>query len=183
MGVTDALGLDLIPSDDEGLSAADELAAAVAGAVAEPGAIIPQPEEAPTPFGLTWAFDWSRGQFIRAGGSASGSPSPITGFAAVQEYVQMILHTSRYAHSVFSDEFGMEQSEEPIGKLAGAEIISEYEQHLREAVLVHDRITALDKFSARFDNAEGVLVIAYFEVVTDEEDVISFSNITVAEAD
>lgn len=172
--MADDLNLELLPSDDEGLSPDEELAAAVAGAVAEPNAIVPQTEDAPTPLGRTWAFDWSLGQFVRSG----NAPAPTSGFGAISEYVQMVAHSARYAHRVFSDQFGMEGPEEPLGELTDAEIISDYEQHLREGVLVHERITALDKFSASFDGAAGVLVIAYFEIVTDEDGVISFSDLT-----
>lgn len=170
------LGFELLPADDEGLSPAQELDAAIAGATVEPGAIVPQAEDPPEPLGRTWAFDWASGQFRAAG----GGPAPISGLAAVEEWVQMVVHSARYAHRVFADEFGMEGPEEPIGTMAGAEIVSEYEQHLREAILVHDRITALEKFQAVWSPAAGVLTIAYFEVVTDEEEVVSFSSFSVA---
>jgi Protein of unknown function (DUF2634) len=174
----DDLGFELLPTDDEGLSPADELSAAVAGAVAEPDAIVPQAEEAPEPFGRTWVFDFERGQFVRSG----GSPAPTAGFGAVQQWVLMVAHSARYAHSVFSDQFGMEGPDSPMGELSSAEIVADYEQHLREGVLVHERITALDKFTASVDETSGVLTIAYFEIVTDEEEVISFSDITLGEA-
>lgn len=174
----DDLDFELLPSDDEGLSPAEELQAAIAGAVAEPGAVIPQAEEAPRPLGRTWVFDFEAGRFVRSG----GSPAPTSGFGAVQQWVLMAAHTARYAHKVFSDEFGMERPEEGVGELSGTEIVSDYEQHLREAVLVHDRITALDKFVAAVDPLSGDLIITYFEIVTDEEEVISFSNITLGEA-
>jgi len=170
------LDFELLPSDDEGLSPAEELQAAIAGAVAEPGAIIPQAEEAPRPLGRTWIFDFEAGRFVRSG----GSPAPTSGFGAVQQWVLMAAHTARYAHKVFSDEFGMERPEEGVGELSGTEIVSDYEQHLREAVLVHDRITALDKFVAAVDPLSGDLVISYFEIVTDEEEVVAFSDITMA---
>lgn len=174
----DDLGLELLPSDDEGLSPADELTAAIAGAIAEPNAIVPQAEDAPTPFGRTWVFDFEEGRFVRSG----SSPAPTAGFGAVQQWVLMAMHSARYAHSVFSDNFGMEQPEQGIGEMIGAEVISDFEQHLREAVLVHERITALDKFKASIDPTTGDLTISYFEVVTDEDEVISFSDITLGEA-
>lgn len=174
----DDLSFELLPADDEGLSPADALSAAVAGATAVPGAVVPQAEEAPQPFGRSWVFDFEAGRFVRVG----GSPAPTHGFGAVQQWVLMAAHSARYAYRVFSDSFGMEGVDQGIGELPSVEIISDYEQHLREAVLVHDRITALNRFTAHLDAAAGAVVIDYFEVVTDEEETISFGNITLGEA-
>jgi hypothetical protein len=62
-------------------------------------------------------------------------------------------------------------------------MISDYEQHLREAVLVHDRVTALQDFKASYDPIEGVLSIHYFEVVTDEDEVVPLRDITLGRAE
>jgi hypothetical protein len=173
------LDFELLPADDEGLSPADELAASVAGAVAEPGAVQPDANPAPAPFGKTWVFDFETGRFVRAG----ASPVPTNGFGALQQWVLMAVHSARYAHSVFTDEFGMESPDDGIGELRSAEMVSDYEQRLREAVLVHDRVTALQNFAASYNPIEGVLYISYFEVVTDEEEVVPSGDITLGRAD
>lgn len=173
------LGFELLPSDDEGLSPTAARAAAVAGAVAEPGAIVPEPDVGPEPIGRSWLFDFEAGRFVRAG----SSPLPAHGLAALEQWVLMAAHAARYAHSVFTDEFGMEHPDGGIGELGTAAMISDYEQRLREAILVHDRITALQDFRASYNPIEGVLSIAYFEVVTDEEDVVPLADVTLGRAE
>lgn len=173
------LDFELIPADDEGLSPAAELEASIAGAVAEPGAVVPLAEEAPVPFGRSWVFDFETGQFVRSG----TSPTPTTGFGALEQWVLMAAHAARYAHAVFSDDFGMEEPESGIGELRTAEMVSDYEQRLREAVLLHDRITALQNFTASYDPSVGVLTISYFEIVTDEEEVVPLTDITLGRSE
>jgi hypothetical protein len=170
------LDFELLPADDEGLSPSEELAASIAGAVAEPGAVVPEADEAPRPFGRSWAFDFEKGTFIRSG----SSPTPVNGISSLIQWVLMTLHSARYAHRVFSDEFGMERPDDGIGELRTAEMVSDFEQRFREAVLVHDRITALENFEATYDPTQGVLTITYFEIVTDEADNVPVTDITVA---
>lgn len=173
------LDFELLPADDEGLSPARGLQASIAGAVAEPGAIIPEPTDAPTPFGRSWAFDFEKGRFIRAG----SSPIPTAGFASLQQWILMMAHSARYAHRVFSDDFGIEHPTDGIGELRAAELVSDYEQRLREGLLVHERVTGLENFDAAYDPSTGVLTIAYFEVVTDEEEVVPVQDVTLGRAD
>lgn len=173
------LDFELLPADDEGLSPPEELAASIAGAVAEPGAIIPEADPAPTPFGRSWAFDYETRRFIRAG----TSPVVTTGAGALKQWILMVVNSARFAHAVFTDEFGMEHPEQGIGDLRAAQIVSDYEQRLREALLVHDRITALQEFRASYDPTQGVLFITYFEVVTDEEEVVPLTDVTLGRAD
>lgn len=176
MGAPD-LEFELLPADDEGLAPDEARGAAVAGAVGE--AVAPEAEPPPVPFGRSWTFDFTAGRFVRAG----SSPVPATGFAALEQWVLMVAHTARYAHRVFSDEFGMEHPEAGIGELEVAAMISDYEQHLREAILVHDRVTGLENFKASYDSTEGVLTIESFDVVTDEEDVVPVTDVTLGRAE
>jgi hypothetical protein len=174
------LDFNLVPTDDETLSPADELAASIAGAVTEDGFVASLPDTSPAvPFGRTWIFDFETGRFLRAG----TSPVPTTGFGALQQWVLMAVKSARFAHAVFSDDFGMEEPDAAIGELFVAEGISDYEQRLREAVLVHDRVTALENFEATYDPVAGVLAIAYFEVVTDEEERVPVTDITLGRAE
>jgi hypothetical protein len=174
--MADELGFALLPADDEGLSPAQARAAAVAGALAEPEDVVPQAEDAPVPLGRTWVFDFAEGRFVYSG----GAPAPTSGAGAVQQWVLMAMHSARLAHKVFSDNFGMEDVDRPIGELTDAEIVADYEQHLREAVLVHERVTALDKFTASIDRVGGVLNVEYLEIVTDEQEVLSMGDITLS---
>lgn len=177
--MAESLDFTLIPADDEGLSPAQELEASIAGAVAEPAAIEPQAAQEPAPFGRSWAFDFEERRFVRS----TGSPLGVSGLEALHQWVLMVVHSARFAHRVFSEQFGMEHPERDIGQLRAAEMVSDYGQRLREAVLVHDRITALQNFRAHFDPVEGALRIDYFEIVTDEDEVVQVGDVTLGRAD
>lgn len=169
------LDFTLLPADDGDISPAQDLEAAIAGAVAESSVVAPEGEEAPVPFGRSWWFDFEAGRFVRAG----SSPVPTTGLDSLAQWVLMVMHSARFAHSVFSDRFGMEYPDAPLGHLDTGEMVGDFEARLRDAVLEHDRITALNSFEASFDPTQGVLSIDYFEIVTDEEEVVPVAETVV----
>lgn len=159
-----SLGVELLPADDDAVDPTTALEAAVASSVDDPTAEVV--EDPPEPFGMSWAFDWSTGRFIRQG----DSPAEVRDHDALREWCLAAAHCARFAHAVFSDDFGMERPDDIIGELEVAELISDYEQRLREALLVHDRVAGVENFDADWDPATGILTINSFDVLTDEED-------------
>jgi hypothetical protein len=170
------LGFEMLPPDDEGVSAEADLEAAAASALEDAGAETAAEDEEPArPFGRTWVFDFGKGRFVRQG----GAPAETRGAGALQMWCLMAVHSARYAHRVFSDDFGMEHPEDPMGRLLTDERVAEYAERLQEALLVHDRIVAVENFDAAFDPSQGVLLIRSFDVVTDDEDRIPFDGLTI----
>jgi hypothetical protein len=165
----------LIPADDPVISPDDDLAAAVAGALAVPTTTVPVPPPAPVPFGATWLFDFETGQFVQRG----SSPVPVSGFAALEQWCLMAIQSVRYAHPVFSDDFGREEPEESlIGELAAGEALADWQAALVEALLVHERITSIEDFTMTWDPSTGVLYIESFTVVTDTDESVTVSDVT-----
>lgn len=164
----------LVPADDPQVSPDDDLAAAVAGALAVSSTTVPVTPDAPIPFGRTWTFDFEAGQFIRRG----NSPTESTGFDALAQWCLMAIHSARYAHPVFSDDFGMEEPDSLIGEFALGEALADWQASLVDALLVHDRITSVENFDLTWDPAAGVLTINNFDVVTDTDARVTVSDVT-----
>jgi hypothetical protein len=165
------LGVELLPADDDAVSPADALKAAAASAVDEPtGEVVPEP---PQPLGMSWAFDWDRGRFIRQG----NAPAEVRGLDALREWCLMTVNSARFAHTVFSDEFGVDRPDDLIGELDVDEMVSDFEERIREALLVHDRIAGVEDFEADWDPETGILTISEFDVLTDDDMPLDLSGV------
>lgn len=154
----------MLPADTAS-SPADDLAAAVAGALATPQSTLPVTPATPQPFGNSWEFDFEAGQFVRTG----SSPKAAAEFAALEQWCLMAIFSARFAHPVFSDDFGMEEPDALMGEFAIGEALADWQQHLVEALLVHDRVTSIEDLDLSWDPSTGVLTINAMTVVTDEE--------------
>ena len=158
-------GESLIPGDDVD----QRVDAAVASALAT------EPDEAEVetlPFGSSWQFDFETGLFVREGSGAQRA----YGEAAIAMWCMMALSSTRFAHDVFSEAFGTESTDDLLGQAMTGEIASEYEARMRDALLVHDRIVAVEDFMVEFDPASDTLEISNFTVVTDEEERMSIDG-------
>ena len=93
----------------------------------------------------------------------SGRPVYMTGADAVLVWAWNCIHTERFAHDVFTSDYGQDLSG-LIGQPYGDEVRqSEAIRKLREALLVNPYITAVDQVSARF---EGALLTVSFTMHT-----------------
>lgn len=172
------LDFDLLPADDEGLAPADDLAAAAASAFASADEGVPEADlPVPMPFGKTPLFDFERGRMVRQG----GSPVYVRGRRALEQRCLMAIHSARFAHAVFSDAFGMERPEAPRGDAVSVEAAAEFGRRLRDALLPFDRVVAVENIEVDFPE-DGVMFIRNFDVVTDEEERIPFSDIRIERA-
>jgi hypothetical protein len=171
------LGFVMLPPDDEGVEPVADLDAAAASALEASGADqITVEDDPPVPFGRTWLFDFQAGRTVRQG----IAPAETRGIGALRMRCLMAVYSARYAHAVFSDAFGMEHPEEPVGRLLNDEVVAEYGERLKEALLrVDPRIVAVDNFEATYDPVRGVLEIENVEVVTDDEDRIPLENMSI----
>lgn len=152
----------LLPTDDEVIPADEDVASAVAAALQEPAPVAGEPPEA---YGSTWQLDFLTNRFRRHG----DAPIRISGIAGLGVWCEMAIRTARFAHSVFSDDFGMDRPEDIIGHVDIGELVGDYEARIREALLVHDRIVDVTGFDADYSADTGVLTIRTFEIVTDDQ--------------
>lgn len=163
----------LIPADDEAVTPDADLDAAAASALAEPGDVAGD-EDAPEPFGRTPAFDFAAGRFVRQG----GSPAWVTGLDSLKQWCLMALHSARYAHPVFTEDFGHEFPTSTVGT-AGPEAVEEADDffaRLRDAWLVHDRIADVQGRGV-YDPVAGAVILTDLVVITDEEVELPFPDL------
>lgn len=151
----DALDFDLIPPDP-GLINPD---LALDAALAPVESVDP---DAPQPFGRSWRFDFIGGQFVKDG----LAPQETYELDSFIVWVEKTLRTARYAHPIYSDQYGMESPDRLIGEQLDDEQLSGYQDAVTEALLVHDRVTAVEDFSFNQDPFDEALY-ASFTVILD----------------
>ena len=95
------------------------------------------------------AWDFTRDQPIWR----SGRPVYVTGADAVLVWAWNCIHTERFAHDVFTADYGQDLTK-LIGQPYGDEVRqSEAIRKLREALLINPYITAVDQISASFEGS------------------------------
>lgn len=124
------------------------------------------------PFGMSWAYDWDAGHFVRSGSGAV----PVYGEDALAEWCQMAIAATRSAHAVFTEAFGIESLDAIIGHVMADEIPAEFEARLRDALLVHERIVDIQDISIDYDVGSDVLSFDAFSVITDEEESVELTD-------
>ena len=137
------------------------------------GAIAVAPDDV-EPLGRSWAFDFNAGQFARGGGQ---SPIVVTGEGALRMWVLKALHTARLAHPIYTDQYGIELPFDLVGRSVSPEGIGRYAAAVTDALLVHDRITAVIDFQFSHDPDEGALYVG-FTVELDGGSGVVFDAIT-----
>lgn len=133
-----------------------------------PAAADPDP---PVPIGKTWKFDFETGQFVRNNKSAVA----VYGVLSLAVWAEMAIRTPRYGYAVFDDDFGMEHPEDPIGLVDPEIEISDYEGRMRNAVIIHDRISEVQVVDGEYDPSTGILTAGTLGIVTDEEEHVALT--------
>lgn len=167
------LGFELLPADDAQITAEEDLAAAVQSALAPDFPDVPG--TTPEPLGGTWLFDFQTGRSVKLG----ASEIRVTGLEAVRIWCLMVLHSARYAHAIFDDAFGMEDPEGVVGETSVTEAIRTFQGYIEQALTQHDRVQAVDNFqNATWDPAAGVANIGSFDVILDDDSVVTIESLT-----
>lgn len=171
----DELGFELLPADDDGSTPEEDIDAAVAGALVDPSEPIAE-DDAVVPLGYTWSFDWEAGRFARRG----TQPARVAGVAALEQRCLMALHSARYAHAAFSDEFGVEDPQHGIGTVGdeAREAAEDWSEMIRDALLVIDEVADVQCTPA-YDPVAGAILIPDLVVTTNAEVELAFPDITI----
>lgn len=168
-----SLNYDLVPPDPGLINPDLQLDAALAP-------VVDTGTDATIPFGKSWRFDFVAGQFVKDG----TAPQATYELDSLIMWVEKTSRTARYAHPIYSDEYGVEDPDELIGQQVDEALLTAYEDGLTDALLVHDRIVAVEGFNFSQDPFDEVLY-ASFTVVVDaapplDTQPIEFSNVPVA---
>lgn len=170
----DDLGFELLPPSDDLLTPEDDLNAAAASALEDPNAPIPVAGNVPEPLGVSWLFDFEAGRFVRQG----GAPARVTDVESLKQWCLAALNSARYAHAIFSDEFGMEHPVDDLGAAVATEVVTDFATRIRDALLVHDRISDVTDIISSFDPLSGIVFVS-FVVVTDEELTVAIDDLQI----
>lgn len=164
----------LIPPGDDVVAADDDLAAAAASALAD--VTTPAVVE-PTPLGSTWLYDFDAGRLVLRG----DAPVLVQGADALAVWIKATLTTGRLAHPVFTGLIGIDRPDVAIGEADPArigELLADYERSIRDALLAHDRISAVTNYAADYDPLEGEVTVR-FKVITDDQATVSVAGLTI----
>lgn len=170
----DDLDLDLAPADEAAVEPDDDLAAAAASALEDPAA--PEVEEVIEPFGYTWKFDYDAGRFVRQG----SAPARVSDFDALREWCMVALNSARFAHTIFSEGFGVTRPQGPIGAAGDVaeDLADDWREEAREALLVHDRVAEVE-LEVEYDPVTGDVIVSDLTVTTDEEVEVNFDDLRI----
>lgn len=163
-------GFNLLPNDGTVLDA-DE---ALERALGAPG-ITPDDAEGnisggPLPFGRAWAFDFEKGQM----GMRGLAPAELRGVDALKVWIETTLRTARYAHIVFSDDYGLD-TVELIGRPFSPGIAQQYADAVKDALKVHDRIQDVKDFRFTGSIDSDALLISFRVVVESQGEEIDIN--------
>jgi hypothetical protein len=161
--------LTLVPADEREVTAEEELDAAEASLLEEVGAIPVDPGP-PIPFGRTWAFDFEAQRFIRSG---TGGPVEVRGEAALIQWMQAVLKTAAGAHPSLPSNIGLDSIDEYIGTPDPSEALADFREDVQRALLVHDRIAAVQGPDCTHFPDRGLIVINRLVITTDEEEAVA----------
>lgn len=156
----------LVPFDNE-VTPEDDLNAAEASVLEDTFAST-VPRDPPIPFGLTWAFDYDKGRFVRS----AGSPAQVSGASALVEYIQTSMRTAAGAHPIFPPNFGIQRPEDFLGAADPTEALADFQERLKTALLAHDRIEDVRDFEADIDLGQGVITVTNLLIITDQAEVL-----------
>ena len=135
------------------------------------------------PLGKGWRFDFLAGQFVQRG----TSPMEVSGTDQFTVWAEKCLRTARRAHPIYDAEgFGMEYPFREIGLVMDIEILAGLSEAITEALMVHDRVVAVENFQYSQDPFDEALY-ASFSVTLDaappltpEAQIIEFTQIPVS---
>jgi hypothetical protein len=115
------------------------------------------------PYGMGWAFDFIHNEFLFQGGAMS--PVVVYDTDNLQMWIEKTLHTAQQAHPIYDDDYGMEDPFGLIGFFLDPVAVGDYEQQVNNALLIHDRIVAVNNFQYAMQDTQ---LWIQFEVVLDD---------------
>lgn len=131
---------------------------------------------APTPLGVDLGFDFGAGEFRFTPG---GDLMIVSEEEAIQQWLVVALITPRGREIIYDYRFGSE-----ISDLLGAggltdTMVSDAATFIREAILIHDRIVAVDNLKYSYTSTTREVLVFYFDVITDTDDRFQFGGLQV----
>lgn len=121
-------------------------------------------EEPTPPIGRSWAFDFSRGRFVRRGGGALETH----GDATLIVWMEKCLRTARGAHPIHPPGYGLVRPADLIGQTITGAPVAELEARIREALTFNPRIADIIDFDFTLDEDNEAISIEFTVVREDD---------------
>ena len=131
---------------------------------------IPTEELDPVPYGKSWAWDFSNGQFLKYG----SQPAQTNGLDTLKTWINKTMLTARAAHIIYDDTYGVDEPDSLIGNGFDASAQNQWSENVRESLLEHDRISDVVDFVFV---EEGEYLEVSFSIITDEDDQIDIEGL------
>lgn len=163
--------VELIPDDSRISSADDELNTVESLLDFDPDVDDDALPDTPDPYGKSWLFDFSTGQFQRVG----SSPAETHGLDSLRQWVLLAMSVEQGAHEIFEEDFGIEDLNGMIGLPYNPALAAQYQRHVTEALLIHDRIVDVSDFDFQFNELEEYLECK-FVIQTDQDEYIPIAS-------
>lgn len=162
---TDLEDYQLLPADDPEIDSEQELEEAFIDPEGDPEIDAEFTPPTPIPYGRSWQYDIGKGRCVRYG----QRPAEIFSKETLKQWIHFVLNIEAGAHSIFPEDFGMDDPFAWIGQQYSPALEADFQQQVQTALLFHDRIVSVDEF--RFFHDDNDTIIYYeFTVHTDDEE-------------
>jgi hypothetical protein len=159
---------ELLPADDAELTVDEALDAAL-----DERDDSFDEDDTQRPIGYGWAFDFATGQLVRHG----LAPAVVTGESQIRMWIEKTLRTARFAHGIYSDNYGVDFPEDLIGQPFNSLLAGQLSTAIEDALLVHDRIRQVKDFTFTGGPESDLLEISFTVLV--DEDELNIDNIPI----
>lgn len=124
------------------------------------------------PIGRTWKYDFNKEEF-----ELGGSNTPL-GFknqdhVLITQWITRCLNTERYMYDAYPDWFGVELGPVWRGELVGVSAMYHVSEEIKDALMTHDRITAVEVVDLAEDS--GTISLRCNVFLDDHEKVLELS--------
>lgn len=110
--------------------------------------VVEDVEEIDVEFGRSWKFDFEKGEFVTDPVGRVIEADPINAWV---EWCKKAIHTIRFKHLIYSDDFGQEFDELIASQLTRDANESEIRRMTTECLMVSPRTESVDNFSFEWD--------------------------------
>lgn len=110
------------------------------------------PEDLFQPMGRTWLFDFNNNDFVIEGGTPKKWDGGETNdYVLIAQWIMRALNTERYRYDVYPDWYGVELQPVWMGDLVGIPALNHVRNEVTSAIMMHDRVTAVDNVEVAED--------------------------------
>ena len=126
------------------------------------------------PLGRTWEYDLSKPGFVT---NDYGIPNTVqdSDFFLISQWITRCLSTERFLYAVYPDWFGVELGPIWRGELVGVPALRHINDQVYDALMAHDRITAVENIEVAEDS--GTITLSCDVFLDDHDKVMHLSFI------